>query len=292
MYACLCACINVCYLCYRWNKWPQPSLRWICFRVIRFTAWPLGSHFSSFLVVAAFLCLKFVSKYIWHFEWRGSLAHAMRTVNTHLSSYLFVFYISWFNTTTLTLSHSRSQTFAIHIQWILLSIYLELKCNGREREKRSDTLWFAAPIRLHSTLPLLLLATHTHRNVYINTIQRNEREFTSDCHAWACCCVAKINEWKLRYTTEKNYYQLNWYLLQKKNNNMRLWHCHHQQQQVVARFHPFILSNMHMWIVHGAYELVCSVLFGHFPYSLASSCSLAYLLVFGVDVLRIFRISN
>lgn len=33
-----------------------------------------------------------------------------------------------------------------------------------------------------------------------------------------------------------------------------------------------VCSNMHMWIVHGAiYELVCSVLFGHFPYSIIRS---------------------
>lgn len=48
-----------------------------------------------------------------------------------------------------------------------------------------------------------------------------------------------------------------------------------------STFSPiYILSTMHMWIVLGAiYELVCSVLFGHFLFSIArASLSPAYLL--------------
>lgn len=75
---------------------------------VALVGWVLGSH-SFFFIRCFFSHLKFVSKYIWHLAWRGSLAHAMRTVNTHLSSYLFVFYISWFDTTltrSLSLFHS------------------------------------------------------------------------------------------------------------------------------------------------------------------------------------------
>lgn len=137
-----------------------------------------------------FSYLKFVSKYIWRLAWRGSLAHAMRTVNTHLSSYLFVFYISWFDTTlTLTLTSKYYYPFIRAVaQW------------ARASEWETERLWYAPHLVAKHTA-VAPFARHIHTSVYINTVDRNEREFTSDCHAWACCCVAKINEWKLRYTT-------------------------------------------------------------------------------------------
>lgn len=102
----------MCYLFCRWNIWPQPShdgYVFYCWPVDLVACLILGSYI--FFLLRFFFHLKFVSKYIWHLIWRGSLAHAMRTVNTHLSSYLFVFYISWFDTT----QHSHSQAFPMDI---------------------------------------------------------------------------------------------------------------------------------------------------------------------------------
>lgn len=191
----------------------------------------------------------------------------MRTVNTHLSSYLFVFYISWFDTTlTLTLTSKYHYPFIRAVaQW------------ARASEWETERLWYAPHLVAQHTA-VAPFARHIHTNVYMNTVDRNEREFTSDCHAWACCCVAKINEWKLRYTTvcdcifahQKNTINSTNTSCEK---NERLCYCHHyHHQQTAARFHPYFLSNMHMWIVHGAiYELVCSVLFDHFPDSIIRS---------------------
>lgn len=102
------------------------------------------------------------SKYtkLWHFVWRGNIsAHAMRTVNTHLSSYLS------FHKHFLLFSHIHNTLTHTHIN----------------AHKHAYILLTYSNISLHRYMhtPCCLFVVHKR--------EFDRSEFTSGCYAWACC---------------------------------------------------------------------------------------------------------
>lgn len=144
--------------------------RWICFRLIRFTAGQLiwfSAHNFFLHIFFSLFYLKFVSKYIWHLIWRGSLAHAQCALwtYTHLSSYLFVFYISWFDTRT---QHSLTLSYTLTFEWILFYPFKAMaQWSERDREKKRVVCSIVAQHK-----PLLLLPVYTcmcsHTSKWVN----------------------------------------------------------------------------------------------------------------------------